>query len=296
MALKAGYVGIKNHTIGKLATRSEQAILGAKNLLKPRTGSEIAELSNGITFTYYPDGSVKANGTSTGDAYGSIYQRDSRPLYLPKGNYIFSCPFDNTGAAIEILVVCKRGENNVEYGKCRGNNQVTMNVQEGDAIGIVIHVFTGKTISNMMFYPMIRLASDPIGTYAPYAMTNHELTESLFVKNRVITSADDLNNITESGIYTMTTSPTNAPESVSYVTLLVNTRNENDITQVIITATTLYTRKKSGSPVVWKPWYKFTGTEVQAAKSGDDTTEIEEEPETKTTRSTKKTATIKEGE
>lgn len=299
MALKAGYVGVKKNTIGKLATRSEMAILGAKNLLKPRAGSEVTELSNGITFTFYPDGSVKANGTSTGDAYGVIYQRETRPFYLAKGNYIFSCSFDNAGD-VEILVVCKRGGSNVEYGKCNGKNQVTMNVQEGDTIGIVIHVFNGKTVTNEMFYPMIRLASDPIDTYAPYAMTNRELTESLFAKDRVITSADDLNDITTTGIYSITTSPTNAPENKSYATLIVNERNENDVTQLILTSSIMYTRRKSGSPATWTTWYKYAGTQVTPSNltsaSPETRSEIEEEPETKTTRSTKKTATIKEGE
>ena len=35
----------------------------------------------------------------------------------------------------------------------------------------------GQTVNNLVFYPMLRLASDPDDTYQPYAMTNRELTE-----------------------------------------------------------------------------------------------------------------------
>ena len=40
-----------------------------------------------------------------------------------------------------------------------------------------IVIKNGTTVSNKMFYPMLRLASDPDDTYQPYAMTNRELTE-----------------------------------------------------------------------------------------------------------------------
>ena len=40
-------------------------------------------------------------------------------------------------------------------------------------------VASGTTVSNLTFYPMLRLASDIDDTYQPYAMTNKKLTDSL---------------------------------------------------------------------------------------------------------------------
>lgn len=284
MALKAGYVGIKKNTIGKLATRSEMAVLGAKNLLENKA---VNGTRGTITITVNADKTITLSpGTSASTASAPEINAS---VFLKKGSYIISSGATNSNFFMRVTI---NGSHTPIYNKA-----IRLDLTEDKTIEVRLYLVENKTLTeSLTFYPMIRLASDPIDTYVPFAMTNHELTESLFDKNRVITNADDLNNITESGIYSITTAPTNSPENKTYATLIVKYRADSDITQIVITPSAIYTRKMGGSPTSWGSWYKYTGTAVQASKSGDNTTEVEEEPETKTTRSTKKTATIKEGE
>jgi hypothetical protein len=78
---------------------------------------------------------------------------------------------------------------------------------------------------------------------------------------KTITSSDDLNNIKETGIYGITTSPTNAPESVTYCTLIVQKTSDSDVRQII------YRFSSGGQNIymrafgtAWTQWAKFTGT------------------------------------
>ena len=132
-------------------------------------------------------------------------------------------------------------------------------------VGFYIRVKNGVTVNNLVFKPMVRLASDPDDTYQPYAMTNRQLTDNVFFK-RVLTSADDLNDIKTTGIYGITTSPTNAPEAQTYGTLIVQATSSGDIRQLFWRAGgsggLLYIRSFGGNPSSWTSWFKFTGTAV----------------------------------
>ena len=48
-----------------------------------------------------------------------------------------------------------------------------------ETVAVSCVVASGKTANNDVFYPMLRLASDPDDTYVPYVMTNKELTEKV---------------------------------------------------------------------------------------------------------------------
>ena len=133
-------------------------------------------------------------------------------------------------------------------------------------IQISIFVRSGTTLSNAMVYPMIRLASDPDDTYVPYAMTNRELTEKALMRGLVLTSSNDLNDIKTTGLYGVTTAPTNSPESQTYGTLIVQATSSGDVRQIFIRAGGaggfVYVRSFGGNPGSWTSWYKFTGTVV----------------------------------
>ena len=118
-----------------------------------------------------------------------------------------------------------------------------------------------------------------------------------------IDNTGDLNNVTETGFYSITTAPSNMPENKSYAMMLVKKQATSDIKQFIIKDGTLYARAYGGSPAAWGNWYKYTGTALTPAtqnSAAPDTREASPEvieAVTKTTKSsTKKTATTKEGE
>ena len=170
--------------------RSEQAVLGAKNLL-PNNAT-----STGI-FTVNSDGSVTVNGTPSSAV--SLTLVDNLKL---KPNIPYKVSKGLTGTNPQLIV---NAYNNGAYVK----NLVTvlgtddlMFTPDYDGytdIRVVIYVDANAEITNKLVKPMIRLASDTDSTYAPFAMTNKELTEAVTLKD--VTS--DITRNTEQTAYSI---------------------------------------------------------------------------------------------
>lgn len=143
-------------------------VLGAKNILPNVTKTQTV---NGITTTLNSDGSITINGTSTG-----WEQDDILKGLLKKGTYKISI-----GTPFPTHV----------YGTLRNDDTDTTILNLGNGSNITEQEFTlstdtnirfyngvssGVTVSNLTFYPMIRLASIQDDTYVPYSMTNREMT------------------------------------------------------------------------------------------------------------------------
>lgn len=109
---------------------------------------------------------------------------------------------------------------------------------------------------------MLKVASDTDNTYAPYAMTNRELTTGKLQIGSYLSSSNDLNNIMSDGIYGFSTQPSHSPTSVGY--LIVKHASDGDIIQTIFSAFSdrgeIYVRRYSVGE--WRSWYKFSGTVV----------------------------------
>ena len=245
--------------------RDEQTILGAKNFIKVIASSQTV---NDVVFTVYSDGSVKAHGTATGgDAVfrlSSNRQNQNDEVIIPNGTYYLSGSVGGSDTTY-YMNIRHQGTGAIAT-QTNSQKLVTLDNTTGGTYGFNIIIKSGATVENLMFYPMLRLSTDPDRTFAPYAMTNKELTENLFYKNTDLRSTDDLDNITITGLYYIYDStPVNAPESVTYCTVIVN-ELKGVIQQTIIKSTasagSIYVRTKSGSPLAWKPWVKFTGTVV----------------------------------
>lgn len=135
---------------------AETGVLGVRNLLPNNaTNSTI----NGITYTVNSDGTVIADGTATADAYlawdtGLSINTEMNEISaaIAKGYKISGCPDASASKYFVGLSSANRA---------------------------YIVIKNGTKVTNKKFYPMIRLASDPDDTYAPYAMTNRELTEKV---------------------------------------------------------------------------------------------------------------------
>ena len=133
---------------------------GGKNLLQ---NTAVSRTVNGVTFTMYDDGTIKANGTATGGNAGIIYLNDD--VKLSTGQYTVSC------------------NNNGNYGADTGYWYLYDKTAAKDAANPNITTFTAdsshtysfrffirenKTV-NAIFYPMIRLSSVTDATFAPYS-------------------------------------------------------------------------------------------------------------------------------
>jgi hypothetical protein len=142
---------------------------------------------------------------------------------------------------------------------------------------------------------MLRVAEDTDDTYVPYALTNQQLTDASIKVPTELTSAVDLDSITDAGFYTWGSSaPTHSPESNTFCIMEVLKVSGNTIQRVINSAggPNMYLRRLSGSPATWKNWMKFTGTEIVPASNtalNPETREAsEEDPEPVVTKSTRK--------
>lgn len=159
-------------------------VLGAKNLLPNNATSQTI---NGITFTVNADGSVTVNGTATANAELAI--ATNIPL---NGDFILSDAIAGESGHYWAFA-------NVDSG---ARQYILTNAEMPITVATKldyfrIKVFSGETVSNVTFKPMLRLASDPDDTYVPYAMTNRVVTSALNHKAPLITTGFDTNYFDE---------------------------------------------------------------------------------------------------
>ena len=177
--------------------RYEQRILGAKNLLPLTIGSQTI---NGVTWTVNSDGSVTANGTATGQT-NSVFSLSG---YLPNNSQ--GCIFSgvnggSSGTYFGGIMYSSTGTSyTTEIDSSNGDTVIPNAFDSYPYMKGFLAVTPGTTVSNLTFYPMLRLASDPDNTFAPYAMTNRELTD--FENKGIViypTYTDANNDVTISG-------------------------------------------------------------------------------------------------
>ena len=132
-----------------------------KNLLKPPAVS--TSNSNGISFTYMPDGGIVCNGTSTAYAYSS----PQNGFRLPVGQYVKNAQDSN---GIGVLVQTKTLPNwTMVLGG--GVSDRIMTISADDTLydlSVRIRIPSGITLNDYVYYPMIRLSSETDDTYEPY--------------------------------------------------------------------------------------------------------------------------------
>lgn len=179
----------------------DKGVLGAKNLL-PNTAT--SQTINGVTFTVNTDGSVTVSGTATANT--SYVIKTKIPLTADK-TYI--CSRGGIGDNDFQLVVTAWNsgsyvKNIIEVGAGDYTEKsFTPDYNGYDDIQISIFVRSGKTLSNAVVYPMLRLASDPDDTYQPYAMTNRELMKKVNALPREVFATTDTRTTTTNDANTL---------------------------------------------------------------------------------------------
>ena len=142
---------------------SEVECVKGKNLLPNNT---ISQTLNGITFTVNSDKTITANGTSTAvvDLYMAGSSTEYVDLGLSTGSYTLKgCPAGGSAASYVLYAVQKRGDKLSYYQEI--GNGLTINVEAGDTFRIFIRILSGKTVSNILYKPML---SKNGGNYMPY--------------------------------------------------------------------------------------------------------------------------------
>jgi hypothetical protein len=173
---------------------SVMGYMGAKNLI-PYPYYESDHTESGITWTVNSDGSVTANGTATANSTFIFRNRTEQTKFVEKNtSYIFSgCPSGGSSSTYAMIFFVKNeDDSNVVSGAEYGNGRkIDMPNQDYYGIYAFARVFSGQTVSNLTFKPMLRLAEDTDDTYQPYAKTNRQLTDELSGKQDTL-SFDDV--------------------------------------------------------------------------------------------------------
>lgn len=155
---------------------------GAKNYLPNKAASASA---SGVTFTVNSDGTVTADtngGSASATAFLSIVPNNT--FTLPKGTYYLSCGDAFIGNYNKYGMYLSDANSTI----ATTNNSNTFTLAADTLIKEArIFVASGQSVSNLVFKPMIRLATDPDSTYAPYAMTNKQLTDALAYLEQTVT-------------------------------------------------------------------------------------------------------------
>ena len=155
-----------------------------KALNSGRTWNGNSCTHNGVTFTINTDS--KGNVTSitrTGTATGFAFLRISG-LSSFSGAFIL-----NGGKDANNMVYIQNETTSTQLVVSTGNDVSITLTPTADIINCIIGANPG-TSDEQLFYPLLRLASDTNPTFAPYAMTNRELTEAVAVEEKVATTSN----------------------------------------------------------------------------------------------------------
>ena len=152
---------------------ADNSILGAKNLNATRY--IIPANTYGITWTVNDDGTIGANGTNDGTNYSTIgVGRDYAFVFnYPSGNYIVSGGIDSD--AYVYVVDRTGGSANIIANSIVSDTVVSF--EKGRQYTLSCYIEKNKTVNNVIFKPMLRLATDTDGNYQPPSLTNQELTK-----------------------------------------------------------------------------------------------------------------------
>ncbi len=170
-------------------TRGE---LGAKNIL-PFDLAEIKALNTngtwagnvytyrGVAFTVNSDGTISATGTATGgNASIKLFAASSNYEMLGKEVILTGCPSNGSASTYRIQayrMASADGSTGTYFDDGAGTDAFTVLNDASETVGsFAVAVYENATVTNLLFKPMVRLASDPDATYQPYAKTNRELT------------------------------------------------------------------------------------------------------------------------
>lgn len=147
---------------------------GAKNLL-PNTAT--SQVINGITWTVNSDGTVTASGTASSNS--SFFLATTQGFIKSNRYRLSGCPINGGSEKSWRVQFYDFGTSEAvnDYGE-----GAEFNYNGTNSCTVELRIKSGETVSNLVFKPMITLASQPNSGYehyVPYAKTNRELTESV---------------------------------------------------------------------------------------------------------------------
>ena len=169
--------GIKDYVNNTSLTKTENVILGARNLLINNNTSNIQTI-NGVEFRRFQGGSIRANGTATEDVYFVLNDN----LNLPMVDLIVNKGYNSDASHNCRLVIDAYTDEDV-YVRTLVNSSTTdeqsfiLDYEDYEKIKAALVISQNDTVTNLFIRPMIRLATDPNSLFSEYTMTNGQLTQ-----------------------------------------------------------------------------------------------------------------------
>jgi len=155
---------LTNKVANEIATRAKVSGHNFGKITNPsQTGL------TGLDFTVNSDGSINVNGTSTA-AWAFIM---NNAMLLKAGSYTLS---SGIGANPNLSVQVTNAEQSSVFASTENSAEVTFTLNADTIIVYRLFYTSGQTFNNVVVYPMLRLATDENADYAPYSMTNQEMT------------------------------------------------------------------------------------------------------------------------
>lgn len=136
---------------------------------------------NGVTFTIQTDDDddenitgIKVNGTASADTYFTLAENISNHDNHFDGMILNGCPTGGDFNKYALLFTNVTVTAVYDFG-----GGVTINNDTTGEYQVQIKVANDQNVSNLMFYPMIRLATETDPTFKPYNPNSHIITISL---------------------------------------------------------------------------------------------------------------------
>lgn len=148
--------------------------LGAKNLLR---NNAVSQTISGITFTVNTDttspeyGAVNVSGTATDLIVFVLNNVNALKYNVP--TILSGCPSGGSINKYELTYYDDSTGSSIAYRDFGNGVEIPAN---SNSFRVAIIIRSGVTVSDLIFYPMLRFASVADDTYVPYAMTNALLT------------------------------------------------------------------------------------------------------------------------
>ncbi len=208
---------------------SKQETRSGKNILNATMSNNVI---NGITYTKNSDGSVTANGTATNTSYITV--NGASPLELKANTQYRLTGCSKNGSNSTYMLVTNILGANTHYDT---GNGITFSLEEDSDVNVNIRITAGTTVSNLIFYPMLRLANNGDDSFEQYGET-----PSLEYLSEIKNTGDNINifNLEEYiEFYDLT--ETGTDEGHNYVAYTTKTYENNKFMQGKFKANTQYT-------------------------------------------------------
>lgn len=166
---RPGCLGVDNAELSKIFfPRSEQAVLGAKNL--NFYSIESSTTPQGVTFTVNNDKTISLSGTATANSIKDLRTYTGAELKALGKNLILSGGVSNNAylaiRTSDFTMIAQSKGDDVHFD--------TSTLTDGTTYYETIGILSGTNTTGMVIKPMISFDG---GVYVPPAMTNRELTE-----------------------------------------------------------------------------------------------------------------------